>query len=225
VKDTLSSHLEFIRFDSLFNTITQKVIDLPDYRYKAFHLLKNTSGILVCGYTQNDDPFPFLIQLNNDGIVSWFNQYPITNHFSSFEYVVLCSDKGFITTGTISPLILTNGGIANIWATKTDSIGNTHFVNVISNSTFIPESYSLQQNYPNPFNPTTVIRYSLSENSFISLKVYDILGKEVATLVNEKQNAGTYSFEFNGSNLSSGIYFYKIEAGDFRETKRMVLIK
>jgi len=89
-----------------------------------------------------------------------------------------------------------------------------------------PEGYSLSQNYPNPFNPKTVINYQLSMFNFISLKVYDILGNEVATLVNEKQNAGTYEVDFDGSNFSSGVYFYKLAVdGNIIDSKRMVLLK
>ncbi len=89
----------------------------------------------------------------------------------------------------------------------------------------IPEHFKLGQNYPNPFNPRTVIRYSLIGNRFVNLKVYDILGKEVSTLVNEKQSPGMYQVEFDGSGLPSGIYFYKLTAGEFTETKRMMLVK
>ncbi|MDQ3019532.1 MAG: YCF48-related protein [Bacteroidota bacterium] len=92
-------------------------------------------------------------------------------------------------------------------------------------SSFIPDEFILEQNYPNPFNPNTVISYQLRVSSFISLKVYDLLGKQVATLINEKQNAGRYSVDFNGSNLPSGIYFYKIETGNFSETRKMILLK
>ena len=96
-------------------------------------------------------------------------------------------------------------------------------VNNISNE--IPEKYSLSQNYPNPFNPKTVISYELQVTGNAKLTVYDVLGNEVAVLVNKKQNAGTYSVDFDGSNFSSGVYFYKLNAGEFSETKRMMLIK
>jgi len=89
----------------------------------------------------------------------------------------------------------------------------------------ITVKYELYQNYPNPFNPTTNIRYKIANNKYVSLKVYDVLGKEVATLVNEKQEAGEYLAVFNGSGLASGIYFYKLETGDFSDVKMMVLIK
>jgi hypothetical protein len=89
----------------------------------------------------------------------------------------------------------------------------------------------LTQNFPNPFNPNTIINYQLPISNFVSLKVYDAIGKEVSTLVNEKQNAGSYEIEFNGEGLPSGIYFYKLEVGSprearkFVETKRMILLK
>jgi hypothetical protein len=91
------------------------------------------------------------------------------------------------------------------------------------------DSYQLYQNYPNPFNPVTNIRYSINNSSFVSLKVYNILGKEVATLVNEKQTPGVYEVQFTASQsseeLSSGVYFYKLTTGDFSSTKKMMLIK
>ncbi|MBS1494805.1 MAG: T9SS type A sorting domain-containing protein [Bacteroidetes bacterium] len=88
-------------------------------------------------------------------------------------------------------------------------------------------NYVLEQNYPNPFNPTTKINYEIKSSGFISLKVFDLLGKEVAALVNEKQNAGSYVVNFNSSefNLPSGIYFYTLNAGEFKETKKMVMVK
>ena len=99
-------------------------------------------------------------------------------------------------------------------------------VTVSGNYSGAAETAELYQNYPNPFNPVTWISYRLQKQSNVSLKVYDILGNEIATLVNEKKNAGSYKAEFNGSNLSSGIYYYKMETvGNIRDTKRMVLLK
>jgi len=92
-------------------------------------------------------------------------------------------------------------------------------------SSLVPDDYELQQNHPNPFNPSTSIEYSIPEESFVELKVYDVLGNEVASLVNEQQQAGVYRADFTANNLSSGIYFYKLQAGNFIETKKMVLMK
>ncbi len=89
----------------------------------------------------------------------------------------------------------------------------------------VPETFALLQNYPNPFNPTTVISYQLPVNSYVTLKVYDLLGREVAMLVNERKNAGTYSVQWNASGLSSGIYFYRLDANEKREMKKMMLVK
>jgi parallel beta-helix repeat protein len=89
----------------------------------------------------------------------------------------------------------------------------------------IPGVFSISQNYPNPFNPLTKINYSIPKNSNVTLKVFDILGRLVKTLVNEQKEAGYYTVQFDGTNLSSGIYFYTIEAGDFRVSKKMVLVK
>ncbi|MBK8553805.1 MAG: T9SS type A sorting domain-containing protein [Ignavibacteria bacterium] len=101
-------------------------------------------------------------------------------------------------------------------------------INNISNE--IPVRYSLYQNYPNPFNPVTKIKFDVpsdvrGQTSDVKLTVFDVLGKEVMTLVNEALAPGSYETEFEGSGFASGIYFYKLEAGSFVETKRMILIK
>jgi hypothetical protein len=88
-----------------------------------------------------------------------------------------------------------------------------------------PKEFTLAQNYPNPFNPATVINYQLPSNNHVTLKVYDLLGKEVVTLINQEQQAGKYSVQMNGEKLSSGIYFYKLQAGNFVEVKKMTLLK
>jgi len=96
-------------------------------------------------------------------------------------------------------------------------------INFISSE--IPSNYSLFQNYPNPFNLSTNIKYQISKNSFVILKVYDLLGREISTLVNELQKAGVYEVQFSNSGLTSGIYFYRMQAGNYSETKKMVYIK
>jgi len=90
---------------------------------------------------------------------------------------------------------------------------------------FYPLTYSVKQNYPNPFNPSTTIEFSLIKSEFVELKVFNVLGKEVSTLVSTKLNEGNYTYTFDGKNLASGIYYYQLVAGDFREGKKMILIK
>ncbi|MFO7448429.1 MAG: T9SS type A sorting domain-containing protein, partial [Ignavibacteriaceae bacterium] len=93
-----------------------------------------------------------------------------------------------------------------------------------SDETIVTE-YNLAQNYPNPFNPVTNIQYSVKELENVTLKIYDILGREVTILLNEVQQPGRYNIRFDGSSLSSGIYFYKLQAGKFAETRKMILMK
>ncbi|MBK7500732.1 MAG: T9SS type A sorting domain-containing protein [Ignavibacteriales bacterium] len=87
------------------------------------------------------------------------------------------------------------------------------------------EEFNISQNYPNPFNPSTKITYNIPQRSNVSLRIYDVLGKEIATLVNEQKEAGTYNIQFDASKLSSGVYIYSIQAGDFLESRKMILMK
>jgi glucuronoarabinoxylan endo-1,4-beta-xylanase len=89
----------------------------------------------------------------------------------------------------------------------------------------IPTVYELNQNYPNPFNPSTVIKFSIPESGFVSLKVFNILGQEVANLLNESKEAGVYEVSFDASSLTTGMYIYRIQSGNFTATRKMVLIK
>jgi hypothetical protein len=89
----------------------------------------------------------------------------------------------------------------------------------------LPLATRLEQNYPNPFNPSTNIKYQIPSTNFVTLKVYDVLGREVATLVNEVKQPGTYAVPFDGSGMASGIYFYKLQTGGFVDVKRMILLK
>lgn len=89
----------------------------------------------------------------------------------------------------------------------------------------VPEKFSLSQNFPNPFNPKTIINYELPAANYVTLIVYDVLGNEVKTIVNEKETAGSYAIEFDASGFPSGIYYYKIKAGEFEQVKKMILLK
>jgi len=118
------------------------------------------------------------------------------------------------------------------WTLTTGPPGraNTRFefstpVGITNPTSEIPNSYSLSQNYPNPFNPTTKINFALPKQGLVTLKIYDVLGREVRTLVNEVKSAGQFSVDFNASEFSSGVYFYKLESGTFSDIKRMMLIK
>jgi Secretion system C-terminal sorting domain len=116
-----------------------------------------------------------------------------------------------------------------------DNDGSFKYSQIVEASFMKPDKFELSQNYPNPFNPGTTIKYSVANAGFVTMKLYNIVGEEVATLVNEEESAGYYKVEFsakggsasggNASNLASGIYFYTLTAGNFRETKKLVLLK
>lgn len=97
--------------------------------------------------------------------------------------------------------------------------------NIQNTTNSIPSEFGLMQNYPNPFNPTTTIQYNLPSAGVVKIKIYNIQGREITTLLNEFKNAGSYSINFDGTNFSSGVYYYRIESNEFSQTKRMLLIK
>ncbi len=108
---------------------------------------------------------------------------------------------------------------------ESDSVFTIKPLVKIQEGSEIPTKYTLYQNYPNPFNPSTIINYSIPKRSNIIIRVYDIIGREMATLLNEEKDAGNYSVKFDGSKLSSGIYFYQLRSGNFVETKKLLLMK
>ncbi len=176
-------------------------IDLSSYDLGQYNTLTSVAfadslnGVVV-GNNSN-----FLI--TRDGGKNWELQKNLSQGFNSVSY----AENYFFITGS-------GGSLLRIRADNPTTIPKDNIV-----------SYKLFQNYPNPFNPSTRIDYSIPRSSFVTLKVYDILGREVATLVNEEKPAGNYEVEFNGSNLSSGVYFYRIEAESFVSTKKLVLLK
>jgi len=132
-----------------------------------------------------------------------------------------------VTTGNFNAMQKARTG-NTIWGVR-DNGGISRYGTPLTGITVvgseIPSSYTVSQNYPNPFNPTTKINFALPKSGLVTLKIYDMLGKEVATLVNEVKNVGTYTVDFNGANLSSGIYFYKVSVNGFSDVKKMMLIK
>jgi hypothetical protein len=98
-------------------------------------------------------------------------------------------------------------------------------VGIKSISGSVPDKFALEQNYPNPFNPNSIIRFRIKDSRFVTIKVFDAMGQEISTIVNENLKAGEYETTFDGSKLSSGIYFYRLTAGDFSETRKMMLVK
>jgi hypothetical protein len=138
----------------------------------------------------------------------------INDGFSSSAYYVL-------SIAVNEQDIFTGSQAQGVWKRPLSEI----ITDVSGVSTNLPSEYSLEQNYPNPFNPSTTISFSIPNEEFVSLKVFNSLGEKVAELVNERKPAGNYSVSFNANDLASGIYLYKITAGDFIQTRKMILVK
>jgi hypothetical protein len=123
-------------------------------------------------------------------------------------------------TTNLSAFAYAGGGPVNVYSNQEALI-----IGINQISTEIPDSYNLSQNYPNPFNPATNIKFSIPSSGAVKLVVFDIMGREVSTVINQNMNAGKYTVDFDASKLSSGVYFYKLTSGSFTETKKMMLIK
>ncbi|MCC6866269.1 MAG: T9SS type A sorting domain-containing protein [Ignavibacteria bacterium] len=167
----------------------------------------------------------------------------LSTTLSAGYYWVQFSFRGSLGSGPWAPprTILNNPitgngkqKLAGVWGNAMDGtnpqglpfvIYGTNLVAISNNNTGVPVNYSLKQNYPNPFNPTTKVSFDLSKAGMTKIAVYDVMGREVDVVVNKNMEAGSYSFDYNASKLSSGLYFYTLTSGDYKETKKMMLVK
>ncbi len=181
--------------------------------------IRGANNLFRTAYAQDNPTAPTAFSNNWTGS-SWGTIYPVSSITLDTTYG---KPRAGYTTGTDNCLTIYTGGPSgiNVYAsrlcTSTTGIGN--------HNNGIPNKYSLLQNYPNPFNPTTSIKFALPKSGFVNLVIYDITGKVVTTLLSQQLNAGSYDYSFDASNLASGVYFYKISANDFVDTKKMVLVK
>jgi len=207
----------------------------------AFNFVNATTG-WASGYRE-------IVLKTTDGGANWIQQRDMNNSVGLYWINFVNANTGWFAGDNGEALSTTDGGstwnVLNLFSGRFEQV---QFVNQttgwivggqakiykttnlggltgnVSNSGIASE-FSLNQNYPNPFNPSTVISYSIPKNEFVTLKVFDAIGREVTTLVNENETAGNYEITFDASQLSTGIYFYRIEAGEYTVTKKMLLIK
>jgi hypothetical protein len=149
---------------------------------------------------------------------------------TSWSTSIQVSDDGIDVTGIQKPEVGELAGDVPVFAYGGANYVGVYFDNFSWTPTGVeneitPVAFSLEQNYPNPFNPATFIKFNIPEASSVSLKIYDVLGNEVSNIVNGQLDAGQYEYNFSAENLSSGIYFYTLQAGDFTSTKKMILMK
>jgi photosystem II stability/assembly factor-like uncharacterized protein len=151
---------------------------------------------------------PFIGQTTNGG-ETWETQQCTPSDLSGFESFSMVNERvGWAVGGTSKIYKTTNGGVT--WVDGLEAA---------------PEIFSLDQNYPNPFNPVTVISYQLAVNSFVTVRLYDLLGREAAMLVNEEKSAGSYAVRWDATHFASGVYLYRLRAGVFSDTKKLLLLK
>ena len=182
------------------------------------------SKVHLVWHDYRDGNMEIYYKLSTDGGSSWGTDVRLTN---SPDYSLIPSIAINASTVNVMWHDRRDGPYSSEIYYKKNPTGNVTGINY--SNLEIPENFTLLQNYPNPFNPTTVIRYSIPEGTgrdlSVQLKVYDLNGKEVASLVNDKQSAGSYSVEFDGSKFASGVYFYTLSVGEFKETRKMLLVK
>ena len=132
----------------------------------------------------------------------------------------------YCTIFNANPVGLTyTGGLSSQDAYFCQTIAYQNYTSVHSENIVVPKSFVLYQNYPNPFNQSTIINFGCSIKSNVCIKVYDVLGKEITTILNEVKDAGKYSIRFNAANLTSGVYFYRMQIEEFIQTKQMIVLK
>jgi plastocyanin len=174
---------------------------------------------------------PADLTINVGDTVRWVNQ-------SGFHNVV--ADDGSFTNGAASSSawtydrVFTSVGDFRYYCVIHGSAGGVGMSGIIrvinptsvnTNNADQPDRFIVKQNYPNPFNPATTIRYAIPHNGLVVVKVFNLLGKELTTLVNGDESAGSHEIQYDATNLPSGIYFYRVQTGNFSQTKRMVLMK
>jgi hypothetical protein len=209
------------KYDSLGNTLWQREIRTPQYgdvRPVMIDRDKYNNIYILCYsnyYLPNNGGYQ-LAKYNSNGDSIWTYTYssPYFKYYGK-AFLNINDDKIYITGKAYG--INTGYDITTIELVQTSGI-----VKVEEN---IPSKYSLGQNYPNPFNPMCNVQFTICNAGNVRLVVYDIMGREVQTLVNEKLSAGKYEVKFDGSMLTSGVYFYKMVSEGYSETKRMLMIK
>lgn len=194
--------------------------------YAFLRPYKDSNGLTVVNFSSVGKTVTMNLTIANLKFTGGFNQgstYWVNNLYSDQNIQVLGSELA-----NFSVTLPAYGSAVYTIAIDEESVvlpPIPPIVSVDDELTSMPEDYNLFQNYPNPFNPSTTIRYSIINPDLVRIKVYDILGREVATLVNEFKQAGFFEVQFNSAGLASGIYLYRIESGKFIQTKKMILLK
>ena len=161
-----------------------------------------------------------LLMLNNV-----FSQYQITNSVIGSGGNKISNTTYNFSSTIGEPFIGKSTNTVNQQLTGFWYVYQQQTITTVEDEETIPIIFKLEQNYPNPFNPSTIIKFAVPERSNVVIKIYDIIGNEVLTLVNEEMDAGWYKKDFNANGLASGVYLYRMQAGSYRNIKKMILLK
>ena len=156
------------------------------------------------------------VKFDSDGMIKWVARYDGPGNGLDISYGIALDNEGNV---------IVCGSSLDSVSEDYVTIKYSQVTGISPNDKALTDDYNLFQNYPNPFNPATRLSFVTSTSSFVSLKVYDVLGNEVATLVNEEKPAGKYEMDFDASSLPSSVYFYQLRAGNFIQTKKMILLR
>jgi D-alanyl-D-alanine carboxypeptidase len=179
---------------------------------------------LITNVTARISALDSLVDYASPALLRWGTLFPGDTVYypSNFADLILGTDRAAGSTASFVLNISSNG--YQFWR-DTIRIVLRGVEGVEGKEKSLPISYALEQNYPNPFNPNTIIKFDLPKSSVVRLSVFDILGREVSVLVNERKDAGVHEFKFDGSNCASGVYFYRIQAGDFVQTRKLLMLR
>lgn len=206
-----------ILFTKIFESDKEEIFENLNILNNNKYLF-NTYRIVVL----NDSNIAKAFMTDSLGRISVQKTFPVENVYTRLVTSIQAENSYLIFAGMIgNDSTFAND---NTLVIKTDSNLNVKTTQVTNNN-FIVNGFELFQNYPNPFNPSTNIQYEIPYNGFVKIKIYDITGREILILINEFKQVGKYEINFDGKNLSSGVYFYKFESGNFTATKKMILIK
>jgi hypothetical protein len=218
----------FLRLDTSGNILTQQIFSDSTHPLHTAHIKAANNNRIVLNtdiVSAIDSSHARIYIIDSAGNVIKFRQFTESGHLSLYNNLTL-ENNDFIFVGHYRD---TNFHMFT-YATRTDSNLYSPPIKVVKISEGVPSQYNLYQNYPNPFNPSTRIIFDIppskgARGMMVELVIYDILGREIGVLVNEQLKVGVYEVEWNASNQPSGVYFYRLSAGDYTESKKMILIK
>jgi hypothetical protein len=228
--DFVNDSFKFICFENARDNYYKRVTSISIKYLGAYPY-----GYVTARDFSNDGTEEIFIVFNEFMFILEFAGKPNNHNYNVIYYGIVKPENPFIYMDNVTVYDIFNRGqqeiiVSLLEGTQTNYFSRTYIYTNglptdVKNDLIISDNYFLYQNFPNPFNPKTKIKYSIPSSNIVQVKLYDIMGREIKTLLNEFKQAGTYEFEFDAINLPSGVYFYRMISGDYSETKKMILLR